>query len=129
MNAIFKAHSGLGMYLLPLLTVALAVYLTVTWRPGASRQPAARIFSVLVSIQFLLGLIYYVYGLIAGASARYLSFPFILHPIFGLVAVYLSTLAARPRGRLARLERWAPLASLAVVLVLVLLNIAIAKNR
>lgn len=128
MNVVYAIHNTFGERILPLLIVLAAIFLTVTYKPNAPRSPVARIFPVLVDIQVTLGLIYWVYLLIAGADqARYLGFPFILHPILGFLAAGLAHAATGPRNPMRRLGRWAPLASLGVLLVLVISNITIAS--
>lgn len=130
MDAIRTIHSLFGEMILPLLIVAVAIYLTVTYKPGAERGPVARIFPVLVDLQVTLGVILYIYFLVttSGATqARYLGFPFILHPILGLLAAGLAHMAVGPRNPLRGLGRFAPLASLAVLLVLVISNVVLGR--
>jgi hypothetical protein len=80
---------------------------------------------MLVDIQATLGILYFIYMLMIGGGAKLFSFPFILHPILGLVAAGIGHMAVG-KGPFARLGRWAPLAGLAVLLVLVLINVMIA---
>jgi hypothetical protein len=128
MGVIFQIHSVFGEMILPVLIVLAAIYLTVTYKPDAPRSPVARFFPVLVDIQVTLGIIYWIYLLVATSGetqARYLSFPFILHPVIGLIAAGLAHMATGQRNPLRSLGRWAPLASLAVLLVLVVSNVLI----
>jgi heme/copper-type cytochrome/quinol oxidase subunit 4 len=128
MGVIFQIHSLFGERVLPLLILLTAIYLTVTYKAGAPRTPVARIFPVLVDIQATLGLIYWIFMLISTSGesqARYYSFPFILHPVIGLLAAGLTHWAVSQRNPLARLGRWAPLAALSVLLVLVIANVLI----
>lgn len=118
-------HGIFGEQILPLLIVVAAVWFTITWQPGAQRSLAARVFPVLVDIQVALGIIYWIYGLTRGIT-YYLSFPFILHPILGLLAAGLAHMAVGRRNPLRNLGRWAPLASLAVLLVIVLSGVIVA---
>ena len=127
MSALYTIHAIIGERVLPLVIVLAAIWLTVRWRPGAPRDVVARIFPVLVDIQVTLGIIYFIYGLTAGMAGRYLSFPFILHPIFGLLAAGLAHMALRPRGLGSGLGRWAPLASLGLLLVIVLVNVMLGN--
>ena len=127
MSIFYTIHSMIGERLLPLLIVLTAIWLTVRWRPDGQRDIVARIFPVLVDIQVTLGIIYFIYGLTAGMSGRYLSFPFILHPILGLLAAGLAHMGLRARGPMSGLGRWAPLASLALLLVIVIVNVALAR--
>lgn len=123
MSLIFQIHSIFGERILPALIVLAAIYLTVTYKAGAPRSPVARSFPVLVDIQVTLGLIYWIYLLIATSGetqARYLGFPFILHPLLGFLAAGLAHMATGERNPLRGLGRWAPMASLAVLLVLVM---------
>jgi heme A synthase len=124
MGIVLIIHRILGEMILPLLIVIAAIYLTVTWKPSAPPSPVARLFPALVGIQVLLGIIWWVFGIVQG-NPLYLSFPFILHPIIGLVAGGF-TGAAQRRGLFSNLGRWAPLAQLGVLLLLVLANVAIA---
>ena len=127
MSIVLGIHRILGEMVLPLLIVITAIWLTVTWKPGAPASPIARLFPVLVDIQVTLGLIYFVYLLVAG-NTRVLSFPFILHPLIGLAAAGFSHRAIKDGGPFAGLGRWAPLAALAVLLVLVIANVALAMT-
>lgn len=127
MSALLNIHGLVGERLLPLLIVLAAIWLTVRWRPDGQRDIVARIFPVLVDIQVTLGIIYFIYGLTAGMAGRYLGFPFILHPILGLIAAGLAHMGLRGRGPVSSLGRWAPLASLAVLLVIVLVNVMLAR--
>jgi hypothetical protein len=124
---IFTIHQMLGERVLPLLIVIAAIWFTVTWKPDAPPNIVARIFPVLVDIQVTLGIIYYIYLLIGG-NPRMLSFPFILHPLLGIIAAGVAHRAVKGEP-FRRLGRWAPLASLALLLVLVIANVALAMNR
>ncbi len=128
MAIVFQIHRILGEMILPLLTLIVAIWLTATWKPGGPAQPAARFFPILVDIQVLLGLIYYVY-LLVGGNSRMLSFPFILHPIIGIIATVVAHRAVKGNGLLPNLGRWSPLASLAILLVLVLINVMLGMAR
>jgi hypothetical protein len=127
MDIIFTIHRVLGQMILPLLIVVVAIYLSVTWKPNAPASPVARLFPALVGLQVLLGLLYWVVG-IAQGNPRYLSFPFILHPIIGLIAGAFAGMAQR-RGLFRNLGRWQPLATLGVLLLLVLVNVFIAMTQ
>lgn len=128
MAFILQLHGILGEMVLPLVIVAVAIWLTVSWKPNTAGHPVAtRIFPILVDIQVLLGLIVYIY-LITQGQQRMLSFPFILHPILGILAAGVAHMAVKPNGPARSLGRWAPLASLGVLLVIVLTNVVIAMN-
>lgn len=127
MSALYSIHAILGERVLPLLIVLTAIWLTVRWRPDGRRDIVARIFPVLVDIQVTLGIIYFIYGLTAGMAGRYLGFPFILHPILGLIAAGLAHMGLRGHGPVGSLGRWAPLASLALLLVIVIVNVMLAN--
>jgi len=131
MGVVFQIHSVFGERILPVLILLAAIFLTVTYRQGAPRSPVARIFPVLVDIQVTLGLIYWVYLLVSttGATqAKYLGFPFILHPVIGFIAAGLAHMAVGKRNPLAGLGRWSPLASLGVLLVLIVSNVFIGMT-
>ncbi len=125
MAVVYQIHSIFGERILPLLIVIAAIWFTVAWKPNAPRNLPARLFPVLVDIQAGLGIIIWVFGLING-RADYLQFPFILHPIFGLLAAGLGHMAVGRRNPLSNLGRWAPLATLGLLLVLVISNVLIA---
>jgi hypothetical protein len=126
MQVIFNIHRIFGEMVLPLLIVIVAIYMTVVYKPGAARGPVERFFPVLVDLQATLGIIYWVALLSVGLTAKYLGFPFILHPVLGLIAAGLAHMAVGAKNPLRALGRWAPMASLAVLLILVLSNITIA---
>jgi hypothetical protein len=67
-----------------------------------ARQPA-RLFHILVDVQVMLGLSYWIYLIVCGAGARYLAFPFLLHPIVGLLG---GALAQRPCASWAWRRAW-----------------------
>jgi len=130
MEAIRSIHALFGERILPLLIVIGAIWFTVAWKPGA-RNPAARVLAILVDIQATLGLLYFIYGIVvAGGSlgAKLLSFPFLLHPLIGLIAAGVGHMAVRPDGPFGRLGRWSALAGLGVLLLLVVINIIIATR-
>jgi bacteriorhodopsin len=132
MQVIFTIHSIFGERILPLLIILVAIFLTVTYKAGAARGPVARIFPVLVDIQVTLGIIYWVYMLIStsGATqAKYIGFPFILHPIIGILAAGLAHMAVGAKNPMRSLGRWAPLASLSALLVLVIANVIIGIQQ
>ena len=79
MSIILTIHRVLGEMILPLLIIVVAIWLTITWKPGSGVHPAARFFPVLVDIQVTLGLFYFIYGLITGNS-RYFSFRWLSSP-------------------------------------------------
>src|SRR5436305_15057914 len=104
MTVLFTIHRILGERVLPLLIVIAAIWFTVTWKPDAPVSLIGRFFPVLVDIQVTLGIIYYLYLLIGG-NMRVLSFPFILHPLFGLIAAGVAHMALKG-GPFRRLGRW-----------------------
>lgn len=126
MDIIFNIHKVLGERVLPVLIVIAAIWFTISWRPSAQPNAAARLFPILVDIQATLGLLYWVIGIVQG-NTRFLSFPFILHPLLGLIAAGFGHVAVKG-GPLRGLGRWAPLASLAILLVLVLVNVMLAMT-
>jgi hypothetical protein len=127
MSIILTLHRILGEMILPLVIIAVAIWLTVTWKPGVGAHPAARFFPVLVDIQVTLGLLFFIYGLVIGNS-RYYSFPFILHPVVGILAAGVAHMGLRPDGPARSLGRWAPLAVLGLLLLLVVGNIMLAMT-
>ena len=132
MNGLFALidtiHRLMGREVLALAVVAAAIYLTVTYKPDAPRSWVARAFPVLIDIQVTLGIINWIYWLTTPLRDQYLSFPFILHPIIGFIAAGLAHMAVGKRNPLASLGRWAPLASLGVILVLIIANLLIAMS-
>jgi hypothetical protein len=129
MGTIRLIHATFGERILPLLIVVVAIWLTVTWRADVRAGVPARLFAVLVDLQVTLGLIFFVYGLVVGPEvrARFLSFPFLLHPILGLLAAGVAHMAVKPDGPARRLGRWGPLVVLAVLLVIVMGNVFLAR--
>ena len=126
MDVLFDIHKIFGERVLPLLIVLAAIWFTVTWKPDAPPSPIARLFPILVGIQVLLGIIYWLYLLIGG-NMLMLSFPFILHPLIGIIAAGFAQMVVKG-GPFRRLGRWAPLAALLVLLVLVIANVMLAKT-
>jgi hypothetical protein len=124
MDILLTIHRVLGEMVLPLLIVLAAIWFTVTWKPGEAASPAARFLPIVVDIQVTLGLIYYIYLLVSGNS-RMLSFPFILHPLVGIIAAGFGHRAVKG-GFFGGLGRWAPLAWLAILLGLVIVNVILA---
>lgn len=126
MSLLRQFHAIYGRELLVLIIVAAAIYLSVTYKPGVAPGIVARIFPVLVDLQAGMGILYWIYLLFASPIRDYyLSFPFILHPILGIVAAGLAHMAVGKNNPLRGLGRWAPMASLAVLLLLVLSNVAV----
>lgn len=130
MDWVYAFHAIFGERVLPLLIIIAAVWFTFAWKPpvaGSERTLAARIFPQLVTLQFTLGLAYWLYGIFSlGQAERYLAFPFILHPILGLLAVLMAHWAVTNKPErnpitraLARLGRWSVLASMFLLMVLV----------
>jgi hypothetical protein len=129
MDLIIRLHSILGEMVLPLVIVIVAIWLTVSWKPGVAGHPlATRLFPILVDIQVLLGIIVYIFRIVQGLEGM-LSFPFILHPILGILASGVAHMAVKPNGPARSLGRWAPMAVLGVLLVIVLTNVFIAMSR
>ena len=127
MGTVFLIHRWFGGMILPFLLLAAAIWFTVTWKRDSWPGRPAQAFRVLVDIQFLLGLSVWIYMIVAGAGARYLAFPFILHPLMGLLAATVAKLAVRRNDRVVRLGRWAPLASLGLLLVVVVIAGTLAR--
>jgi hypothetical protein len=128
MGVVAQIHFIFGERVLPLLLLVGAVWLTVTWKPGDGRTPLVRILPVLVDIQVTLGIIYWLYLIFttSGATqAKYLGFPFILHPIIGIAAAGFAHYAVGPKSPFKNLGRYAPLAGLGVLLLFVVANIFI----
>jgi hypothetical protein len=127
MGTIIIIHRWFGGLILPMLLLAAAIWFTVAWKRESWPGRPAQTFRVLVDIQFLLGLSFWLYMIASGAGARYLAFPFIFHPLMGLVAATVANLAARRNDRVAGLGRWAPLASLGLLFVMVLIAGTVAR--
>lgn len=130
MDALFalvnQIHRIMGREVLGLVVVAAAIYLTVTYKAGAPRTWVARAFPVIIDLQVGLGIINWIFWLTTPLRDQYLSFPFILHPIIGFIAAGLGHMAVGKRNPVASLGRWAPLASLGVILLLIVANMLIA---
>jgi hypothetical protein len=126
-----QVHAIFGREVLALLIVAAAIYLTVTYKPDAPRGTVARVFPILVDLQVGLGILLYIVSLIIFNGTPYgaslLGFPFILHPVLGILAAGLAHMAVGARNPLRSLGRYAPLASLAILLVLVISNTFTAR--
>lgn len=120
MGTIFLIHRLFGGMILPVLLLAAAVWFTITWKPDMWPGRPAGLFHILVDIQFLLGLSFWIYLIVSGAGGYYLAFPFLLHPLLGLLTATVAQQAVRRRGLATRLGRWAPLATLGALLGLVL---------
>jgi hypothetical protein len=118
-------HAIFGREVLAVIIVAAAIYLAFTYRPGAPRSLVTRIFPVLIDIQATLGLIYWLVSIFAGFN-YFLTFPFILHPLLGLVTAVVAHILMGVRTPFARLGRWAGPSALGIILVLVLSNAMIA---
>jgi hypothetical protein len=130
MDVLYQIHSVFGEMILPVLIVVAAIYLTATYKTDATGGPVARIFPILVDLQVGLGILLWILRLVTipGGAAYYLGFPFILHPILGLIAAGLAHMATGARNPMRSLGRWAPLASLGVLLILVLSNVLLATQ-
>lgn len=126
MDFILSIHRVLGEMVLPLVILIVAIWFTVTWKPNGPANPAARFFPILVDLQVTLGLIAYLYLLVSG-NAKMLTFPFILHPILGLLSAYVAHRAVKGGGLLPNLGRWSPLASLVILLAIVIGNVMLAS--
>ena len=126
---IFRIHSIFGEMILPVLIVAAALYLTITYKVDAPQTLIARLFPFLVDLQIGLGLLLWVMKLLGPLSALgyYQGFPFIMHPVLGLLAMGLGHLAMDERNPVRSFRRWAPLASLGVLLLLVVGNALLVR--
>lgn len=129
MGTIRLIHSIFGEMVLPLLTIGVAIWLTATWKPGEAAKKPARIFAVLVDIQVALGLIYYIYGVIAGGSlgAKITSLPFLIHPVLGILAAGVAHMAVLPNGPFRKLGRWSALVGLIIVTILIVSAAMVAR--
>jgi hypothetical protein len=127
MGIIYTIHSLFGERVLPLLIIVVAIWLTIVWRPGQEVPRLARLFPVLVDIQVTLGIVWWIFGIVNG-NPNYLAFPFLLHPLLGLLSAGVAHMAVRPRGPFASLGRWAPLAGLIVLMITVAGGIAVARS-
>ena len=129
MNAILTIHRIMGQMVLPITIILAAIWLTVRWRPDAEPDGVARIFPMLVGLQVLLGLIYFVYRIATGQATNLLTFPFLLHPVLGFLAAGVANTALRPGSFASRFGRWGPLIALGLLLLIVVTNVAIAMLR
>ncbi len=129
MDALLTIHRLIGMMVLPLVIILAAIWLTLRWRAGAEPDAVARFFPILVDIQVLLGLIYFIYRIAIGAAGNLLTFPFLLHPLLGFAAAVVAHRSLRPGSYATRFGRWGPLLALALLLIIVIANVAIAMSR
>ena len=129
MDIIFTIHQIMGERVLPLLIILTAIWLTLRWRPDAEPDAVARFFPILIDVQVLLGLIYFVYRIAIGAAANLLTFPFLLHPVLGFLAAGVAHRAVGPGSLASRLGRWGPLITLGLLFLIVFANVAIAMMR
>jgi len=128
MQIIYQIHNLFGERVLPVLVVAALVWLAVAWRPAATgRHVAARVLPILIDFHVTLGLVMFVLGAALG-NVTYLKFPFLLHPVLGLVTAGYGHVAVRGVP-FRRFGRWSVAASMLLLLLLVLLNIVVAKMR
>ena len=128
MELLKTIHITFGERILPLLIVIAAIWFTIVWKPGSPTNRAARLFPVLVDIQFTLGLIMWIWGIVRGAGVVYLAWPFILHPIFGLISVGVAHMSVIPNGPFSRFGRWGVLVGLVLLLISVAIAIALAMT-
>jgi hypothetical protein len=128
MQIIYQIHNLFGERVLPVLIVVALVWLAVSWRPEVSgRHIAARLLPILIDIHVTLGLVMFIVGTATG-RVDYLQFPFLLHPVVGLATAGYGHMAVKGVP-FRRLGRWSVVASLVVLLLLILLNIVLAKMR
>jgi hypothetical protein len=130
MDMVVLIHTIFGERVLPLLIIIAGVWFTASWKPDQGRTLPGRVFVWLVAIQFVLGLVQWFYGIALG-NTSYLGFPFLLHPVLGLLAVLVAqwSVSIKPGNPLARLGRWGPLAGMAVLLLIVLGSIVTGMAR
>jgi hypothetical protein len=126
MQTVYLIHNLFGERVLPVLVLAALVWLAVSWRPDASKHIAARALPVLIDLHVTLGLVIFVLG--ASLGQPYFVFPFLLHPLVGLLTAGYGHVAVRGVP-FRRLGRWSVVASMGLLLVLIILNIVLAKMR
>jgi FlaA1/EpsC-like NDP-sugar epimerase len=126
MQTVYLIHNLFGERVLPVLVLAALVWLAVSWRPDAKKHVAARVLPVLIDVHVTLGLVMFIFGAAIG-NVRYTSLPFLFHPILGLVTAGYGHMAVKGVP-FRRLGRWAVVASLVVLLLLVLANVLLAKQ-
>lgn len=128
MQIIYQIHNLFGERVLPVLIVVALVWLAVSWGPEVSRRHiAARLLPILIDIHVTLGLVMFIIGTATG-RVDYLQFPFLLHPMVGLATAGYGHMAVKGVP-FRRLGRWSVVASLVLLLLLILLNIVLAKMR
>lgn len=127
MDTIRMLHGVLGERVLPILILIAAIYFYMTWKAAGERTVAGRIFPMLIDLQAGLGLLYWLF-LIFNGDSMHLGFPFLLHPLLGLIAAGLGHMGVSTRGPFARFGRWSAVVALVVLLVLVVGNAVIARQ-
>lgn len=124
MFTIWQIHRIFGEMILPILILLAAIWFALSWKPDGERNLAARILPVLIDIQVTIGIVLFVNGAVQG-NLKYLSFPFLLHPLLGLITAGYGHLAVKGKP-FGNLKRWQIPVSFLVLLVLVLINIFIS---
>lgn len=120
LNLLRQIHAIFGREVMTMLILIISIVLTVTYKPNV-RSPLAALLPGLVHLQATIGVIYWAILVLSGA-AYYFSFPFILHPLLGLVAAVVAQILGGKRSPIAGLGKWAPLTTGLIVLVLALVN-------
>lgn len=121
MFTLYRIHSLFGEMILPILILIALIWGAVAWKAGGATGKVLRLLAVLVDIQFLLGLIWWIYGLAEGFGKNRGegSFPFLFHPILGLLAVGCAHIAARKETKRAVVGTSFVLLALVIAAILV----------
>lgn len=126
-QSLYQVHNLFGERVLPVLVIVALIWLAVSWRPDAPRHIAARVLPILIDVHVTLGLIIFIFGTAIGRR-EYLFFPFLLHPIVGLLTAGYGHMAVKGLP-FRRLGRWSVPVALALLLGLIVLNIVLARAR
>ena len=128
MSYVFLIHRIVGSMVLPLLLLVAAIWFTIAWKPTTWPTQPARAFRVLVGLQGLLGLVYWIFQLVWAAQATIWRFPLCCTRSSASLPWLPPSCWCGRTALSARLGRWTPLVSFVSILVLVVGAVIIANN-